>query len=221
MDCSAENIALVKLRLHEALLGLGPNDHEGGIACLNRLGEKAKAKKLLALYVGRQNDKITIVCDSKNYYDGIGFFSDKIKIHINMTSFLEKSANVQRRLLFHEMLHEFGEHEVDPSNIPRVSEVDPTEACAETCWPDTFTTKCSCATCLRTNTCDPRCETFREYDPVLAFRCPCPFKDTKFYKTCSECLSSCPSGLSCFGFSTCEPVSVASEICGDTPTSCP
>lgn len=221
MTCSPADVAFVKLRLKEAMLGLGPDGHEGGIACLNRLSASAKAKKLQALYVGRQDNKVNIICDSSNYYDGIGFFSDAINLHINMETFKAKSENEQRRLLFHEMLHELGLHEVDPAKIPRVNEVDPTQACVETCWPNDFSTKCSCATCLGTNTCDLRCSSFRSCNPVMAFRCPCPFKETKFYKTCGECLTGCPSGLSCFGFSTCEPVSVASEACSDHLVTCP
>jgi hypothetical protein len=215
--CSAADETLIRQRLDEALGGDGTNP--GGIACLARMG----AADQMAAVTAAAMRPIDVFCDPDQdlmaYFDVSGWFDStkRTELHINPDKFRKLDAHEQKHLLFHEMLHSYAEHETNPSDIPRVDETDPTEACAETCWGTTLTTKCSCATCLGTDICDPRCSGFRDCDPVLAFRCPCPFHPD-FYASCGGCLAGCPSGLRCFGMSTCTPVSVE---CAGTKTTCP
>jgi hypothetical protein len=209
LDCSEQDAALFAQRMREALDGVAAEKGSGGLACMHRLGQSAKEMRLTAMAVG--DIKIVCVPDLPliGEFDGQSWFdSGTTTIRVNPTKFNNLSPFYQRRLLLHEMLHEFGEHDTEVLKDPRVQEIDPTEACASTCFQDTLTTKCSCATCLGTDICDPRCKSFKDCDPVMGAQCNCPFR-TQTYPSCTECLTRCPSGLGCFGYTDCTKFDVS------------
>jgi hypothetical protein len=126
----------------------------------------------------------------------------------------------QAKTLFHELMHVLvGGHNLNNQTYSRYEEADRTTACENLCFGPDPTSKCSCATCLGTTTCDQRCSIHPECDPQLGFACPCPTGPNagKLFATCAACLARCPSGLSCFGFSTC---TAQYRGCGSPPT-CP
>jgi hypothetical protein len=214
--CSAADDTLIKDALRKAMDGLPGMPLTGGLVCLHRFGATAAEKRLTAAYAGHD---VVITCDSSlsliAQYDGTGIFdTGTVDLQVNPTKFAALSADDQIRTLFHEMLHELGLHDPEILKAARVDEIDPTEACAQTCWPSSLTTQCSCATCLHTNICDPRCAAYKACNPEMGFTCPC---SGVYYDSCSTCLSDCPSGLLCFGFSKCDGISVS---CGDAAT-CP
>jgi hypothetical protein len=220
--CSKADEDLIRQRLNEALEGDGSNP--GGLVCLFRLGAKAQMMAVIVAWLR----PIDVFCDPKSsfigHYDDSGWFdvTKRTELSINPVSFNKLTPYEQRHLLFHEMLHSYALHEYDlvvnPLENPRLLENDPIEACAETCWGyEGLSTKCSCATCLGTDVCDPRCAKFKACDPVLGFRCPCP-SGPGYYRDCASCLVGCPSGLACFGMTTCTPISVE---CGGKKTTCP
>lgn len=218
--CTPADAALIETRLREAMDGDPADKTSGGLPCLFKMGKKAEMMRLISVYV--RDIEIECVSDPAigAVYDGVGWFDPfgtaSVTIRVNPTNFGKRDPNDQRRLLFHEMLHELGEHDPEVLKSPRVDEIDPTQACANTCWPTAFTTQCSCATCLGTDVCDPRCAKFKPCNPDMGAQCTCPAKGT-VYPSCSACLTGCPSGLACFGYSTCKSFSVA---CGKKAT-CP
>lgn len=220
IGCTADDAALIELRLREAMDGLASDPKSGGLPCLYRLGKRAETLRLISAYA--RDIEVTCVADPTvgAIYDGAGWFDpfglNPTKLRVNPTHFNAQPPNFQRHLLFHEFLHELGEHDPEILKAARVTEIDPTDACAETCWPTSLSTQCSCATCLGTDICDPRCAAFKPCNPDLGAQCTCPLKGT-YCESCSKCLAGCPSGLSSFGYSTCKTFSAA---CGEKPT-CP
>jgi hypothetical protein len=103
---------------------------------------------------------------------------------------------------------------------PRRADVDRMYACQDLCFkPPGSVTQCACATCLDTNKCDPRCDMslgFQMCPDDQGAWCPCLTR-LQWYPKCSDCLAGCPSGLACFGFSTCIPVNKG--LC--KPRTCP
>lgn len=122
-------------------------------------------------------------------------------------------------VLFHEFLHfQFGGHAPYLKNSDRRREFDRTYACESLCFGKSDSpqvgnsdpTKCTCATCLGTNMCDPRCRLEADCDPTF-FICPCPTGKNAYrqFSNCTDCLVTCPSGLACFGFASCLVISVS------------
>jgi hypothetical protein len=227
--CSAADDALLKAALRTAMDGLSGKPLTGGLVCFHRLGASDIEKRLTAAYAGHD---VVITCDTSltggdiGKYDGTGWFdTGTVNISVNPTRFDALDADAQVLTILHEMLHELGEHDSEIKNTPglRIDEIDPTQACAITCAPTTLrpsspATKCSCATCLHTNICDPRCASFLPCKPDMGFQCPCPTSGAYYLETqCSICLADCPSGLACSGYSYCKGISVS---CGDAAT-CP
>jgi hypothetical protein len=207
--CSAADGALITQRLTEAMDGVAGDPRSGGLTCLSRLRfPRAKMNRLISAYM-RQ---IEITCDTSltaqtAHYDGSAWFDywpfmvgdgpfrvNPTRLTVNPRSFSARTAENQRQLLFHEMLHELGEHDTSLLTDPRITEIDPTEACAATCQPSSaggriLTTRCSCALCLGTDTCDPRCAA---YAPCLGP--PIPALHGRF--PCSDCAIDPITGLS-------------------------
>jgi hypothetical protein len=215
--CTPAEDALLRNTLRQAMDGLPGLPLSGGLVCLHHLGAGTAEKRLIAAYAGHD---VVITCDSSlgaiAQYDGAGWFdTGTVDLQVNPTKFGALNPSDQVRTLFHEMLHELGEHDPEIVKALRVDEIDPTEACAQTCWPTSLTTQCSCATCLHTNICDPRCAAFKPCNPDMGFTCPCP--PGVYYTKCSDCLADCPSGLFCAFHGTCNGISVS---CSDAAT-CP
>lgn len=118
-------------------------------------------------------------------------------------------ANHQQ-ILLHELLHALiGIHTgYDDPTQPESRIHDRVYACAGLCN-DTMPTKCQCASCLRTDVCDPRCAGLAECEPDLGAQCRC-FARPRWYPTMTECTVGCPSGLACFS-ATCRAVSYACD----------
>jgi hypothetical protein len=130
-------------------------------------------------------------------------------------------------VLFHEFLHfQFGPHSPYLQNSNRRKEFDRTYACESLCFGmsdspqggNSNPTKCTCASCLQTNVCDPRCKLEPDCNPTF-FICPCPTGKNAFkqFSDCTTCLVNCPSGLACFGFSTC----MVFDVSCNAPVTCP
>jgi hypothetical protein len=172
--CTAADSALVIQRVREAMDGV-PDDPNspGGLVCLHRNRMKEELRRMLFAYAG--ND-IVIECDdtldNRAQYEGRGWFDLTTTILVNPSRIRGDSPFALRHLLWHEMMHEIGDHDpklVKPPPIPphpRVHELDRTEACAEMCWPTPeLSSKCSCATCLGSDVSDPRCSGFKDCKP--------------------------------------------------------
>jgi hypothetical protein len=207
-SCSASDETAIRDALKAALFG-----PRGGIQCLKDLGEDAGiAASLVTSYA-----KIKIVCDpslsvTARYDLGTWFDPTARSITVNMARFSSETPRGQQQLLFHEVLHELGEHQFDMTGglgasraFP--SELDATEACATMCFSVGALTKCECALCLRTSVCDPRCAKFMDcHRNAGRFLCPCKSGPNalKVFSSCSRCLAECPSGLACAGIHRCE-----------------
>jgi hypothetical protein len=126
----------------------------------------------------------------------------------------------QASVMFHELLHLIlGPHDIGNKDYPRYSEMDRVTACERLCFGPGDLTACTCATCLQTTSCDDRCRILPQCEERLGYRCPCKAgkNANKVFSTCSQCLSTCPSGLGCFGYSTCKVEYVGC----DKPPTCP
>ena len=143
-----------------------------------------------------------------------------IHIDVHWECYSKLSEYGQASALWHELLHlRFGGHNRGDESSDRYREMDRTWACEQMCFGPNDYTQCTCATCLGSNKCDERCRVLPDCDAVFGYRCPCPNgpNEGKLFDTCGHCLTICPSGLGCFGYSTCTVEHVA---CGAAPT-CP
>lgn len=198
--CSDENLDLIRQRLAEAI--------QQGIECMNKYGRPDLAVKLAHNYATR---RFIIGCSSCTDQAQINIWPDPTMpvILTVCDEFFKGDANWQRSTLFHEM-----EHLSEPPHDPTIEdqagdknwEVDPIYACESMCF-NSAATKCSCATCLRSTKCNPRCASLAECDPELGAQCLCPSR-RKWYNSFGECAVACPSGLACFG-STCKNYDVS------------
>ena len=148
--------------------------------------------------------------------------SSDITIFVDPGRFSDLSDYEQGKILWHEMLHlHFGPHNEKAKTLSRYDEYDEVTACEDLCFGPADVTKCKCARCLKTDKCDPRCQIYQECDSSIGYICPCPAGPNayRYFDTCTECLVTCPSGLACFGFSRCSPVTV---LCSsEAPMPCP
>ena len=124
-------------------------------------------------------------------------------------------------ILYHEILHaaikDGHDHDVEKLPEEQRKQLDRVYGCMALCYNNkSDPTKCMCAQCFGTVTCDPLCTPFKS---DCGATCPCPAKNNEYFTTCSSCLASCPSGLGCFGYSYCDPVG-QDEICSP-PFTCP
>ena len=154
------------------------------------------------------------------------FYNPKSTIEISVNQarfFTDLSDYEQGKTLWHEMLHlHFGPHNKNAKrNLSRYDEFDQVTACEDLCFGPADVTKCKCARCLKTDKCDPRCQIYQECDSALGYQCPCPRGRNAFryFNTCTQCLTTCPSGLACFGFSRCKVVSTGCS--SEAPKTCP
>jgi hypothetical protein len=151
------------------------------------------------------------------------YYNPGTPVEINVeTCFFDEGEYSQSSILWHEMLHNhFGPHKIKPKGSAFFDNFDQVESCERMCFGPEPVTKCNCARCLRTNVCDERCKIYQDCTPnQTGYVCPCPKGPNKFriFPTCSQCLAVCPSGLACFGYSKCIPVSVG---CQTVPLKCP
>ena len=131
-------------------------------------------------------------------------------ITIGEEAFCALDPREQLGILFHEVSHlDDPAHVPEQEAAPNRADVDRMYACQDLCFkPPNAVTQCACATCLNTSKCDMRCDQslgFQMCPDDLGAWCPCPTR-FQWYPTCSTCLAECPSGLGCFGFSSCLPV---------------
>jgi hypothetical protein len=231
-NCSAAQLDAVKKALRH---GMGV-----GLTCLQHYKDTGLSLEMMFHYVARD---VVVHCTAIPPKPGEGIVgarlhncgagqpcpsfndpSSPIEIDVNTNFFFGLDERDQASTMFHEMLHlNFGGHGGRPP------EWDPVESCQALCFgagshPDGAMnpTQCSCATCLRTSKCDPRCKILPSCEQEgLGFLCPCPTGANagRLFRTCSECLATCPSGLGCFGYSTCIPITQSG--CDSTPVSCP
>lgn len=134
----------------------------------------------------------------------LGLGSSRIGISVN-PGLISTAAcgGSPSNVMMHELMHAFvGAHDpYEDFSSPASKRHDRSYACTAMCT-DPMATKCECASCLRTDICDPRCSRFRECtDPDQGGWCLCLF-NRRSYPAYSTCLAECPSGLACFG-STC------------------
>jgi hypothetical protein len=132
-----------------------------------------------------------------------------------------KMDGIQRSwILFHEILHAAMQRPHDPAAEQLEEEhrkqMDRIYGCMGYCYNnENRPTKCMCAKCFNTTTCDPLCS--RALNDCGA-TCPCPARSGQYYLTCDTCLALCPAGLSCFGWDYCDMVG-HSPVC--PPVTCP
>jgi hypothetical protein len=162
-------------------------------------------------------DAVAQLANQNAYWD----IEDAPWIKVDMSLFDQLDPESQSAVLWHELLHlEFGPHPDGIRDWKRFREADQLTACEDLCFKKKLATKCSCARCLGTDICDPRCAPYKGCAPQLGVICPCPKGKNayKWFPTCQECLSRCPSGLGCFGHSRCRPIDVS---CTGRRTTCP
>lgn len=216
--CSPQQDDQLKARLRHAI--------NVGLICMSHYGATSIQLNMMFHYVARD---IVIKCDvlPSNVAARLDRNSwldpeSEVLITVNNDGFFTRlNEYEQSKTLWHEMLHNhFGPHNKKARQLPRFEEFDKTEACEDLCFGPDPTTKCSCARCLGTNMCDQRCRIHQECDPQMGAICPCNTgpNANRVFATCTDCLVTCPSGLGCFGFSTCIPIDVS---CNTTPATCP
>jgi len=156
---------------------------------------------------------------NRSFYDP----TTDIEISVNGDRFFNNLSDYEQgKVLWHEMLHlHFGPHNKKARSLSRFDEYDPTTACEDLCFGPADVSKCKCASCLKTTKCDQRCAIYQNCDSNLGYICPCPTGPNafKYFDECTDCLVACPSGLACFGFSRCSPVTVMCD--SEAPAPCP
>lgn len=148
----------------------------------------------------------------------------KPEMDINQDAFCDLGANDQLAVLFHESIHliflAYHNPWKEKLSPDRRRDVDRFYACQRLCfYPPSQNTQCTCATCLGTTKCDQRCATslgFQTCSDDFGAWCPCPTR-IRWYPSCTECLTNCPSGLGCFFIHFCLPDN--DRRCA--PTTCP
>jgi len=140
--------------------------------------------------------------------------------------FFSMDATEQASTLWHEMQHASrGPHKSwapGGANTDSYPDFDPVTACENLCFGSATVNKCTCATCLQTSTCDPRCRLLPDCNENALYQCPCKVGPNagRVFQTCRECLTTCPSmGLGCVGFSRCRPLTDIS--CPGSAPKCP
>lgn len=220
--CSEAQLNLLNKRLEEAF--------KGGIECL--AGNNFDAMADLAHLKNRLKYLFTCVnippapngqqpYAKAQWLRVLGMFIGNVEMMID-PSYFNASERMQRQVMFHELLHlHFGMHDESVElESPRRDETDRIYACAAMCF-DPDANRCSCASCLKTDVCDLKCQKYKECsDTNLGAKCPCDKGKNahRWFATCTECLETCPSGLGCSGYSTCDVISVG---CESTPITCP
>lgn len=199
--CSAEQAGELEALLADVVVE--------GFHCMEDKQRNDIAMFVLANYLTR---KITFNCEAKGDDPLIAqiailarftsWLFGEFSIAINTDRFFATDAqgarslseNVRKNVLFHELLHlYFGAHQPSAEG-DRLTEYDPTYACAGTCFeldakPPKATTKCACATCLNTDVCDPRCAGFADCDPDMGAGCNA--LPPKWFASAMECETSC------------------------------
>jgi hypothetical protein len=189
-----------------------------GSDCLRDAGDSATARKLDTLPFSRgfnvicveSNDFVAAV-DSTTVLDA----SKAIDVFINRDGFFDPNRSDANRCgtLFHELLHMVTDAPHNPTlekNHPRLPEVDQVYGCEQMCF-NPNANRCHCAACLKTKTCDKRCQKFKECDKPeeLGAYLPCP-KHEQWFPKKSLC-EGATKGLACFGIQcqgldpTCDP----------------
>lgn len=206
--CTAEQAAQIRMDMQGAI--------SSGADCAARMGMN-DVRDLLARTVAAQG--IQIQCGSRpGSCAEVDFWSvlvnragvgGPIVITVDPTTYFDPAACGNRQeILLHELLHVlYGSHSgYDDPSQPESRVHDRVYACAALCE-QAMPTRCQCASCLRTNVCDPRCAGFADCNPDLGAQCRC-FARPRWYPTYAQCTVGCPSGIACFA-ATCRSVSLA------------
>jgi hypothetical protein len=195
--------------------------YDTGMECLNHYNSELTTTLAFQLIV-RDVDFGCTYTACRAHLDPLSYRDETVPIHIDVDwpCFSNLSDYEQASVVWHELMHLLlGGHDGNNKGFPRYSERDRVVACERLCFGPNDYTKCTCATCLGANTCDSRCKQLSDCDDSYGFRCPCRKGPNagKLFTKCSQCLAVCPSGLACFGTSTCTAEYVG---CG-TPPTCP
>jgi hypothetical protein len=209
--CSPAETQAIKQKLDSCVLE--------GFNCMRDKGRPDVGYKMLHLNISRTTN---ITCGSLNgdiaQISPWSVFAEFYRLDgdINITvdpdlwrDPTKVSPEQQCLILWHEMLHlNFLAHNPATVGTSRQFEIDPMFACAGLCFAgQKDRTKCACATCLKTNACDARCQSFECCEPDMGGLCPCPCR-YQYYPKRSQCEAECPSGLCCFTF-TCHSYDVS------------
>jgi hypothetical protein len=215
--CEADpcNVDGIKARMEE-----GTNL---ALQCLSNFGDRGVAIFEAALNTLSRN--MTVQCaaipgETQAQVGGWNHPQGTLTVTVDPTKFCALSEGQRAWLLFHEILHAALRYSHNPSveklPLDQRNQLDRIYGCIALCYTHASDpTRCMCAQCLGTVTCDPLCAAFKS---DCGATCPCPEKDNEYFTTCSQCLVACPSGLACFGYSTCDPVG-QSHVC--LPVTCP
>ena len=193
------------------------------LQCFGDLGERG-----VAMYEAAFNTlarQMTVRCASipGDTQANIGGWDDPqgiLRVTVDPAKFCELDEGQRAWLMFHEILHPALQFSHNPAvkNLPLAqrNQIDRLYGCVALCYTHKgVATKCMCAQCLDTVTCDPLCAAFNS---DCGATCPCPAMNNKYYSTCNECLAGCPNGLTCKGYLTCTPVGQSSSC---PPVTCP
>jgi hypothetical protein len=219
--CSAAQLAELKMTFDTAI--------RTGLECMRHFDATEILLDVMFSYVARDLVFGCIAsCPSGQHCVGttpsssISNPANPVQINLPPIFFSDTLSDYDREaVLWHEFLHSALGYFHDPNDLDssRRFERDRIYACETLCFSrnydtrDSEPTRCSCAVCLKTTSCDKRCDLYKDCDPTFYFACPCPKGPNAFkqFRTCSKCVTVCPTGLNCFGYSTCIPKSVGCE----------
>ncbi len=218
--CTAQQANELRQRAREAFVGDGTT--KGGIECV-----RGKAKKLLMDLVRafvRFNSFVSLSCADLSTGSGglqrlartTWYPIGASPVEVNTSTFFSMTPQQQRQLLFHEFLHAEWEKNHDPAieaDPATRDEKDQIYACAAMCF-DPNASKCSCAACLGTDTCDERCKGFGA--------CRNPELDLSCGEVCCENTEICLNDECCLSDRVCGDVCCEqSGTCGSSAECCP
>jgi hypothetical protein len=192
------------------------------LQCLSNFGDRGLAIFEASLAILSRNMTVRCAAIPGDTQANIGGWANpdgRLIVTVDPTKFCALDEGQRAWLLFHEILHAALQRghdpEIDSLDPEHRKQMDRVYGCIALCYENAAQpTKCMCAQCFGTVTCDPICEL---YNSDCGATCPCPARSGQYYSACSTCLALCPSGLSCFGYSYCDPVG-QSSIC--PPVTC-
>jgi hypothetical protein len=208
--CSPEE---VKSRLEESV--------DRGLQCFDDMGDPGlKLYEKTVDVIGREiNVTCAPIANFEATLEGWENPDGPLELTVDPVKYCNMDDIQRAWILFHEILHAAMQRPHDPAAEQLEEEhrkqMDRIYGCMGFCYNnETRPTKCMCAKCFNTVTCDPLCA--RALTDCGA-TCPCPARSGQYYLTCDTCLALCPAGLSCFGWSYCDMVG-HSPVC--PPVTC-
>jgi hypothetical protein len=196
--CNEQQAQLIRDAMREAV--------RDGVACARRTGWRGLEAHFASVLPTRGIEvRCEAVADCASidrwsvFTERIGL-NTKVGIAVNPALAFGAQCGSLREVALHEIMHSFvGLHPGDSEfGTPQAVLNDRTYACTAMCLGGPAT-QCECASCLRTNVCDPRCASFPPCESAgnRGFVCDCPVR-RRGYATQIDCASDCSSGLVCF-----------------------